>query len=65
MNPRRSHKQIEARAQAESRRVCVKSVEVRYPDISLSDYYTIAEYRRRKHEFDADAQIRVNGIEVR
>ena len=64
MNPRRSHKQIEARAQVVPK-VCVKSVEVRYPDISLSDYYTIAEYSRRKHEFDADAQIRVNGIEVR
>lgn len=39
-----------------------RTVTVTYPDVGKPDYYSIAEYRRRKHEFDADAVIVIAGV---
>jgi hypothetical protein len=40
-----------------------KPVRVEYPDCGKADFYTLAEYRRRKAEFDADACVFIDGVQ--
>ena len=39
-----------------------KAVKVLYPESTLPDWFTMAEYRRRQNEFDEDASIWIDGV---
>jgi hypothetical protein len=39
-----------------------KVVRVEYPESTLSDWYTMAEYKRRQCEFSKDALIWIDGV---
>ena len=41
-----------------------KPVTVMYPESTIPDRFTMAEYKRRQNEFDADARIFINGKQV-
>ena len=41
-----------------------KAVKVLYPESTLPDWFTLAEYKRRQSEFASDAMVFINGQRV-
>ena len=40
-----------------------RPVRVEYPDVGKPDFYSLAEYHRRKNEFDPDARVYICGVQ--